>query len=394
MRITKLFNDFFESGKSGVLLIVCTLISMLLSNTSVGEDYQHFWHLQVGMLKVEQWVNDGLMVIFFFMIGLELKRELYVGELSSRKTGLLPVFAAIGGMLLPAIIYLSLNFDKSSASGFGIPMATDIAFAIGILSLLGDRVPTSLKVFLTAIAVIDDLGAILVIAFFYTESLSLLNLGIVAAIFFLLLFLAKKKVNSLPVYIAVGVLLWYFMLQSGVHATLAGILLAFVLPFGNGSKDALSYKVQSWLHKPVSFVVLPIFALANTAIDFSAGWDKGLWTASGLGIILGLVIGKPLGVSLFSYISIKFKLTALGGSLNWKQVWGAGLLAGIGFTMSIFITLLAFNDEFIIKESKIAILLASLIAGILGYSWLNIILKKKNFNNIIHKNSDANVQST
>lgn len=386
MRITKLFNDFFESGKSGVLLIVCTLVSMLLANSSIGEAYQHFWHQQAGMLNIEQWINDGLMVIFFFMIGLELKRELYVGELSSRKTGLLPVFAAIGGMLLPAFIYLSLNHDLPGSSGFGIPMATDIAFAIGILSLLGNRVPSSLKVFLTAIAVIDDLGAILVIAFFYTESLSIFNLGIVAAIFFLLLFVARKKVNSLVVYLAGGVLLWYFMLQSGVHATLAGILLAFALPFENGSKDALSYRVQSWLHKPVSFIVLPIFALANTAIDFSAGWDKGLWTASGLGIIFGLIIGKPLGISLFSYISIKFKLTALSGSLNWKQVWGAGLLAGIGFTMSIFITLLAFNDDYIIKESKIAILLASLVSGILGYTWLNTILKKKNIKYIDKKN--------
>ncbi len=385
MRITKLFNDFFESEKSGVLLIVCTLISMLLANASIGESYQHFWHLKAGMLSIEQWVNDGLMAIFFFMIGLELKRELYVGELSSAKTGLLPVFAAIGGMLVPAAIYLSLNYDRPGASGFGIPMATDIAFAIGILSLLGNRVPASLKVFLTAIAVIDDLGAILVIAFFYTESLSLLNLGIVAAIFLLLLLVSKRKVNYLSVYLAGGIMLWYFMLQSGVHATLAGILLAFALPFDKGSKKALSYKVQSWLHKPVSFIILPVFALANTAIAFEAGWDKGLLTASSMGIILGLILGKPIGVFLLSFLSVKLKLTALSGSLNWKQVWGTGFLAGIGFTMSIFITLLAFNDDFIIRESKIAILLASLVSGIIGYSFLNMILKKKNSNKIIHK---------
>ncbi len=383
MRVTKLFNDFFESEKSGVLLIVCTLVSILLANSVIGDSYQHFWHQQAGMLNIEQWVNDGLMVIFFFMIGLELKRELFVGELSSAKTGLLPVFAAIGGMLVPAAIYLFLNSSTPYASGFGIPMATDIAFAIGVLSLLGNRVPPSLKVFLTAIAVIDDLGAILVIAFFYTESLSLLNLGIVVVIFIFLLLAGKMKVNSLPVYLAGGLLLWYFMLKSGVHATLAGILLAFVLPFEKGSKKALSYKVQSWLHRPVSFIILPVFALANTAIGFSAGWDKGLLAASSMGIIVGLIVGKPLGVFLLSYLSIKLKITELTGSLDWKQVLGAGFLAGIGFTMSIFITLLAFNEDTVIRESKISILFASLVSGIVGYSWLNMLLKKKTSNNDI-----------
>lgn len=377
MRITKLFNDFFESGKSGVLLIVCTLVSMLLANSSIGNAYQHFWHLQAGMLSIEQWVNDALMVIFFFMIGLELKRELFVGELSSAKTGLLPVFAALGGMLVPALIYLSFTYETEYTSGFGIPMATDIAFAIGVLSLLGNKVPASLKVFLTAIAVIDDLGAILVIAFFYTKSLSLLYLGLAVMVFILLIFLSSKKINVLPLYLAGGILMWYFMLRSGVHATLAGILLAFALPFGKGAKSALSYKVQSWLHKPVSFIVLPVFALANTAIAFGAGWDEGLMAAPSLGIMLGLVIGKPVGVFLLSFFSVKFKITTLTGSLNWKQVFGAGLLAGIGFTMSVFITLLAFDDSFIISESKISILIASLISGIAGYSFLNMILKKK-----------------
>lgn len=377
LRLTKIYNEFFNSEKAGILLIVCTVLSILLANSSMGEAYQHFWHIRLTGLSIEQWVNDGLMAIFFFMIGLELKRELYVGELSSAKTGVLPVFAALGGMVVPAGIYFIFNYGSETLKGFGIPMATDIAFAIGILSLLGSRVPSSLKVYLTAIAVIDDLGAILVIAFFYTANLSLVNLALVGIVFLILLLLSRLKIKSLFVYLLGGVILWYFMLKSGVHATLAGIILAYVLPFERGSKNALSYRVQSWLHKPISFIVLPVFALANTAIAFGARWDEGLLVASSLGIIIGLVVGKPLGVFLFSYLSIKSKIAEMPGRLRWPHVWGAGMLAGIGFTMSIFITLLAFNDDFLIRESKISILLASLISGLAGYSFLNIILKKK-----------------
>jgi NhaA family Na+:H+ antiporter len=376
MRLTKLFNDFFESEKGGVLLIVCTVISLLLANSSIGESYLSFWHYQFAGLSIENWINEGLMAIFFFLIGLELKREIFVGELSNVKNAMLPLFAAVGGMIIPAGIYAIFNYGTVTQSGAGIPMATDIAFAIGVLSLLGNRVPASLKILLTAIAVIDDLGAILVIAIFYTTGLSLLNLGIVLAIFVALLLLNKLKINFLLLYIIGGIAMWYFMLHCGVHSTLAGILLAFAIPFGKGEKTSLSYRLQDWLHKPVSLIILPLFALANTAMVFGKGWDTGLAESGSIGIFAGLIIGKPLGVFLFSFIAVSIGVCALPSGLKWKHVLGIGFLAGIGFTMSIFITLLAYSDEILITESKISILLASLVSGILGYSWLKYVLKK------------------
>lgn len=376
MRLTKLFNDFFESEKGGVLLIVCTVISLLLANSSIGESYLSFWHYQFAGLSIENWINEGLMAIFFFLIGLELKREIFVGELSNVKNAMLPLFAAVGGMIIPAGIYAIFNYGTVTQSGAGIPMATDIAFAIGVLSLLGNRVPASLKILLTAIAVIDDLGAILVIAIFYTTGLSLLNLGIVLAIFVALLLLNKLKINFLLLYIIGGIAMWYFMLHCGVHSTLAGILLAFAIPFGKGEKTSLSYRLQDWLHKPVSLIILPLFALANTAMVFGKGWDTGLAEPGSIGIFAGLIIGKPLGVFLFSFLAVSIGVCALPSGLKWKHVLGIGFLAGIGFTMSIFITLLAYSDEILITESKISILLASLVSGILGYSWLKYVLKK------------------
>jgi NhaA family Na+:H+ antiporter len=376
MRLTKLFNDFFESEKGGVLLIVCTTISLLLANSSVSESYLNFWHFKFAGLSTENWINEGLMAVFFLLIGLELKREIFVGELSNIKNAMLPVFAAVGGMIIPAAIFAFLNYGTITQSGAGIPMATDIAFAIGILSLLGNRVPTSLKILLTAIAVIDDLGAILVIAIFYTTSLSFINLLIVLAVFVCLLLLNKFKINFLIFYIIGGIVMWYFMLHSGIHSTLAGILLAFAIPFGKGEKNSLSYKLQDWLHIPVALIILPLFALANTAIVFGKGWDTGLAAPGSLGIFAGLIIGKPLGVVSFSFLSVSCGVCALPLGLKWKEILGIGFLAGIGFTMSIFIKLLAYSDPAIITESKISILLASLVSGILGYTWLHISLKK------------------
>ncbi len=289
---------------------------------------------------------------------------------------MLPVFAAIGGMIIPAAIFAFFNYGTATQSGAGIPMATDIAFAIGILSLLGNRVPASLKILLTAIAVIDDLGAIVVIAIFYTSSLSLMNLFIVLVIFAILLLFNYLKINSLILYILGGIAMWYFMLHSGVHSTLAGILLAFAIPFGKGEKTTLSYKLQDWLHKPVALIILPLFALANTAIVFGNGWYGGLAEPGSLGIFAGLIVGKPLGVFLFSFLAVSSGVCALPLGLQWKQVLGIGFLAGIGFTMSIFITLLAYSNELVITESKISILLASLVSGILGYTWLHFLLKK------------------
>ena len=374
-KLTKAFNEFVEGEKGGILLIVCTLISLLIANSSFNESYFSFWHYYLAGLSIEHWVNDGLMAIFFFVIGLELKREILVGELSDRKSAMLPVFAAVGGMLVPAGIYILFNYGTVTQSGFGIPMATDIAFAIGILSLLGNRISPSLKILLTAIAVIDDLGAILVIAIFYSTSISWINLLVVLIIFAILFFLNRFKINYLIIYIIGGIVMWYFMLQSGVHSTLAGILLAFVIPFGKGEKESLSYRLEHWLHKPVSLLILPVFALANTAIVFTEGWNTGLASPGSLGIFAGLVIGKPLGVFIFSFIAVSLGISSLPSDLKWKHILGVGSLAGIGFTMSIFITLLAYQDAALITETKIAVLLASLTSGFLGFAWLRYTLK-------------------
>ena len=377
-KLTKAFNEFFDGEKGGILLIACTIISLLIANSSFSDSYFNLWHFDLGGLSIEHWINDGLMAIFFFVIGLELKREILVGELSDKKNAMLPIFAAIGGMLVPAGIYIFLNYGTTTQTGFGIPMATDIAFAIGILSLLGNRVSPSLKVLLTAIAVIDDLGAILVIAIFYSTSISWINLLLVLVIFACLFFLNRFKINNLIIYIIGGIAMWYFMLHSGIHSTLAGILLAFVIPFGKGEKESLSNRIEHWLHKPVSLIILPLFALANTAIVFGSGWNKGLGTHGSIGISAGLVIGKPLGVFLFSFIAVSLGVSSLPSDLKWKHVWGIGFLAGIGFTMSIFITLLAYQDASLITETKIAVLFASLVSGILGFIWLRITLKNNN----------------
>ncbi|HXS56382.1 MAG TPA: Na+/H+ antiporter NhaA, partial [Hanamia sp.] len=378
MRLTVLFKEFFESEKGGgVLLILCTIISLLIANSSFQESYLHFWHLTLGGLSLELWINDGLMAVFFFLIGLELKREMYVGELSSLKNALLPIFSAVGGMVIPAALFLFFNYRTATQSGAGIPMATDIAFAIGILSLLGKRVPATLKILLTAIAVIDDLGAIIVIAIFYTTSLSLVNLLVVLVIFGALLLLNKLKVTNLIPYLLGGVIMWYFMLQSGVHATLAGILLAFTIPFGKGAEQAPSYVLQHWLHKPVALFILPIFALANTAIVLGSSWTSGLADANSIGIFAGLIIGKPLGIMLFSFVAVSAGICALPRDLRWKQILGIGFLAGIGFTMSIFITLLAFDQPEHITGSKISILLASLVSGSIGFLWLACTLRSR-----------------
>lgn len=378
MKLTQLFKDFFESEKlGGLVLIVCTLISLVLANSSFGENYHHFWLTDIAGQPLEYWVNDGLMTIFFLLIGLELEREIYQGELSNFKEALLPIFAAIGGMLIPASIYLFFNFGTETQSGAGIPMATDIAFALGILSLLGNRVPTSLKIFLTALAVIDDLGAILVIAIFYTKNLLWGNLLLSLGIFVVLYIMGKFfKVRNLLPYLIGGVFMWYFMLHSGVHATITGVLLAFAIPFGKGDETSTSYVLQHFLHKPVAYIILPIFALANTAIMISGSVSQLLVEKYSIGIAIGLIIGKPLGIFTLTFIAVKTGLCKLPNDLNWKSIIGVGFLGGIGFTMSIFITLLAFGNEVIINNAKFIILLSSLIAGILGFVFLNTTLKK------------------
>ena len=377
MKITQLFKEFYESEKAGGLILVfCTVVSLVLANTALQENYLGFWHTRVGGLTIEHWINDGLMALFFLLIGLELERELYLGELNSLKNALLPIIAAIGGMVFPAGFYLLFNLGTPTQSGTGIPTATDIAFALGILSLLGRKVPTSLKVFLTALAVIDDLGAILIIAVFYTKTLTISNLIIALLIFSALIVLNRMKIRNLLLYILGGIAMWFFMSKSGIHATITGVLLAFVVPFGKGGKHSPSYILQHYLHKPVAFIILPVFALANTAIIIGTNWVDNFREPYSLGILTGLIIGKPLGISLFSFIAVSLGLGILPDDMNWKHLLGAGFLAGIGFTMSIFITLLAFDQADVINNSKFIILTSSLVAGSVGYFILKLTLKQ------------------
>ncbi len=375
--LSKTFNRFFDSEKSsGILLIICTIFAILMTNSPLGHGYLSLWEIDVAGLKLEHWISDGLMAIFFLLIGLELEREIYVGELSEIKNALLPICAAIGGMLVPALIHYSLNQSTPTQNGIGIPMATDIAFALGVLAILGNRIPASLKVFVVAFAVIDDLGAIVIIAAFYTAKLSVWYLVSALAVWVLLIVLNRIfRIMALLPYLIGGILMWFLMLKSGIHATVAGIMLAFAIPFSAKDDDqkSPSYKLEHFLHKPVAFVILPIFALANTGITVGANWLTGLTSADSLGIIIGLVIGKPLGVTLFCFIAVAAGICRLPADLKWLHIIGAGILGGIGFTMSIFITNLAFAGSLeIINAAKMSILLASLTAGFVGFMWFRV----------------------
>ena len=364
---TRLFLDFFKSEKfSGFLLIGCTALSLLVANSSWGENYAHFWHYPFAGLTIELWINDGLMAVFFLLVGLEIEREIYIGELSTFRLAILPIVAALGGMLVPAGIHLLLNNGTPSAPGAGIPMATDIAFALGILSLAGKAVPPAIKVFLTALAIIDDLGAILVIALFYTEQLSILYLSIALLTFALLFFMGKKGITKGWVYGIGGLVLWYCMFRSGVHATISGVLLAFAIPFGKGGDLSLSARLQHFLHPIVAYFIVPVFALANTGIILSGEILHTLGSVNSLGIMMGLTLGKPIGIVLFSAVAVQIKTASLPSGVAWKHIMAAGMLAGIGFTMSIFITILAFPDSATIVSSKVAILVASLLSAFIG----------------------------
>lgn len=376
MKLTHLFTDFFNSEKTGgLILILCTVVSLILANSAFQESYAGIWNTDIGGHSVTHYINDGLMAIFFLLIGLELEREIYIGELSDLKSASLPIFGALGGMLIPAGLYLAFNYGTSTQAGAGIPMATDIAFAVGVLSLLGKWVPSSLKIFLIALAVIDDLGAIMVIALFYTKTILVHNLLISLGIFGVLLILNRMKVHNLIPYLIGGVLMWYFMLNSGIHATISGVLLAFAIPFRRVDEHSPSFLLQHALHKPVAFLILPLFALANTAIMIEPGWYNNLASSASLGIFAGLIVGKPLGIWMSSFLAVKVGISRLPLGLKWRHIFGTGLLAGIGFTMSIFITLLAFEDIAMINQAKIAVMLASLVAGIVGFLWLKSTLR-------------------
>ncbi len=379
-KLSATFQRFFHSEKSsGILLILCTVISLTITNSPQGSDYLGFWQRPLGGLSIELWINDALMAIFFLLIGLELERELYSGELSNFRNALLPLFAALGGVLTPALIHFSLNAGTPTQPGIGIPMATDIAFALGALALLGKRIPAALKVFVVAFAVIDDLCAIIVIALFYTEQVSIGYLAAALGVWALLIVLNRNlRIMALAPYLAGGALMWLFMLKSGVHATIAGVMLAFAIPYSakDEDQDSPSHKLENILHLPVAFAILPIFALANTAVPIGANWMAGLASNNSLGIISGLVVGKPIGVTVFCFLLVASGISQLPKSLSWKHIFGAGILGGIGFTMSIFITNLAFaGNSQTIDASKTAILLASLLAGGLGLLWLRLVCK-------------------
>ena len=378
------FKHFFRSEQiGGVILLLCVILSLIIANSSLGNNFQTLLEKQLGFetahvhlrYPIALWINDGLMAIFFLLVGLEIKREMLEGELSSPKRAGMPIFAAIGGMIVPAVIYSLFNKDLNTAAGWGIPMATDIAFALAIISMLGKKVPRSLKIFLAALAIVDDLGAILVIAVFYTNEIHLSQLIYAGGIFSFLILLNYFGVKKLIFYLIPGIFLWYFVHHSGIHATVAGVLLAFTVPTNPVKEISPLEKLEHGLVSPVNYFIMPVFALANTNIRFEGAMIDGLLSPLGLGIIGGLFLGKPIGITLFAWLSVKLKLSSLPSRSTWSHIVGVGFLAGIGFTMSIFISLLSFNTAEFTAGAKFSILTGSVISGITGYVILKTVRK-------------------
>lgn len=424
--ITRMLQKLLKSeATGGILLLIAAAAAMIIANSSLHDWYHHFWHsdFTIGNMteSLHFWVNDALMVIFFFVVGLEIKREIMAGELSSLRQAMLPVVAALGGILVPIAIYFAMNGgDPEAISGWGIPMATDIAFAIGILSLLGSRAPLSLKVFLTAFAIVDDMGAVIVIAIFYSEKIGWLALGIAAALLLLLYIFGQKGVHNKLLFIVIGVVIWWLFLKSGVHTTIAGVLLALTLPLkskidaGQFSKKiedelgeikgSINKMQETWnhhqlemidkvktyankvtsplqwfennLHRFTMLVIMPIFAFANAGV-YLGDVQGSVFEGVSLSIILGLVVGKLVGVFSFSWISVKLKLASLPSNSRWKDMVGIAMLGGVGFTMSLFIANLSFDNVAILDEAKLGILAASATAAVLGMLYLVIVLPKK-----------------
>jgi Na+:H+ antiporter, NhaA family len=365
-------KELAGNGKlTGIMLIIATFLSLVLSNSDYAVSYLKIWNIDIGFSVMHKsilhWINDGLMALFFLLAGLEIKRELLQGELSDRKQAVLPVVAALGGIIFPVLIYFLFNSRNSEAMhGWAIPTATDIAFSLGILSLLGNRVPFALKIFLTALAIIDDLGAILIIAIFYTNELHFKMLLIAAFIFIILININKMKVRQLYFFLVPGAALWYFILKSGIHPTVAGVLFAFTIPMN------LVEDLEHRLNKPVNYLILPLFALANTAMPVSLEQAGNLLAPLSLGIIFGLLIGKPVGIVLAIFVAVRSKFANLPESINWKQIAGLGMTAGIGFTMSIFIASLSFEEETVLTLTKLAILIGSFVSAVAGMIILRV----------------------
>lgn len=373
------FKNFLKSSNAGgALLFICVVISMIIANTSLGPDLENLLNKELGFetetihlrYPILMWINDGLMAIFFLMVGLEIKREIVEGELSSPKKASLPILSAIGGAAIPALIYLVFNNGLETQHGWGIPMATDIAFALAVISLLGKRVPSSLKIFLAALAIVDDLIAILVIAFFYSSGIEMTYLMYAAIGLVVLIIMNRMNIQNPYLYLIPGAFIWYFVHHSGIHATIAGVLVAMTIPTNDTDVESPLERLEHAISKPVNFLIIPLFAFANTNITLESEMLAGLTAPLGLGISAGLLIGKPIGILLTSFICTKLKLSSLPQGSTWKHIVGVGLLAGIGFTMSIFISILSFSDPLHVSEAKLSILLTSLLAGIIGYVFL------------------------
>tara|TARA_Y100001970_G_scaffold237996_1_gene298905 strand:+ start:600 stop:1772 length:1173 start_codon:yes stop_codon:yes gene_type:complete len=386
--ISSPFKWFFKlEAASGLILLISALIALIVSNSTLSGIYFNTLnkYLFIGInnfglkLSVLHWINDVLMAIFFFFVTLEIKREFIQGELSSSKQAMLPIIGAIGGMLIPALIYIYINFHNSvTLNGWAIPSATDIAFSLGVLSLLGSRVPISLKVFLTALAIIDDLGAIVIIAFFYSGDLSLINLLLMIFVFLGLLILNKLKIKIFSPYLIIGILLWHFTHESGIHATIAGVLLACTIPHREKGKDfSLLIKLEHAISPYVAFGIMPIFAFANAGVSLEGITFSSLLLPVPLGILAGLFLGKQLGVFIFSYISIKLGFAEMPNNSNWIKLYAVGILTGIGFTMSLFVGNLAFAENLhYIDGVKLGVLSGSLLSTLFGYFLLLFSSKK------------------
>lgn len=431
-KVRGMLHSFLESQTSGgLVLLICTVIALVVANVPALQHLQELWHVEAGIsignfkieMSVMHWINDALMAVFFFVVGLEIKREMLVGELSSVKKATLPIFAALGGMLVPAAIYAIFNHGTPTSNGWGIPMATDIAFAVGVISILGKRCPSAFKIFLLALAIVDDLGAIIVLALFYpSHELNFVFMGLTLVVFLILILFNKMKVNSPYVYMMFGLVLWYFVFRSGIHATIAGVLLAITIPSkttinevrffvkvkhllekfkenGNSEVEVLAnpkqmevihdineevdainplmHRFESALHPISHFLIIPLFALANAGVTLDGSiLQMSPMPAVVPGIFFGLLLGKPIGITLFSYISVKTRLAELPGGVPWKQIFAIGMVAGIGFTMSIFVDNLAFSDPVYLNMGKAAILVTSFVSAICGMLAVLLTTKK------------------
>jgi NhaA family Na+:H+ antiporter len=387
--ITTPFRWFFKlEAASGLILLFAAIIALYLSNSKFSDYYFNLinMHISVGAknfnldLSIIHWINDVLMAVFFFVVTLEIKREFIQGELSKPKQALLPIIGAFGGMLIPALIYILININTpDTINGWAIPSATDIAFSIGVLSLLGSRVPVSLKVFLMALAIIDDLGAIIIIAFFYTSELNYLYLGLLIVTFLIIILLNKFKIKKFTPYLITGIFLWFFTHGSGIHATISGVLLALAIPHRKNEKDfSLLLKLEHFLSPYVAFGIMPLFALANAGVSLENLSIESLLKPVPLGIVCGLFFGKQIGVFLFSYLSVKLKFAQMPNNVSWMKLYGVALLTGIGFTMSLFVGNLAFSESLQhIDGVKIGVLTGSLLSTVFGYFVLLIVTTKK-----------------